>query len=60
MFLKRDNYCIIEEHKFFTEFNDSRRLLDGSQKFKMLEVKKNQLRHLKVGKNCFIVELSYL
>ena len=40
MFLKRDIYCIIEEHKFFKEFSDSRRLLNGSQNFRMLEVKK--------------------
>ena len=35
-----DNYGIIQEHKTFKRFNDSNRLLDRSQHFKMIEVKK--------------------
>ena len=33
-------FGIVQEHKTFTEFNDSERLLDGSHCFKMIEVKK--------------------
>ena len=35
-----DHYGIIKEHKTFKEFNDSKRLLDQSQYFKMKEGKK--------------------
>ena len=43
----------------FKGFNDSKRLLDRSQYFIMLEGKKNQLYYLKVGKSHLIMELSY-
>ena len=36
-----DEYGIIQEHKIFKGFNDSKRLLDRSQYFKMIESKKN-------------------
>ena len=35
-----DDYGIIQEHKTFKGFNDSKRLLDRSQNFKMIEGKK--------------------
>ena len=35
-----DEYCIIQEHKTFKGFNDSKRLLDRSQFFKMIEGQK--------------------
>ena len=35
-----DDYGIIQEHKTFTGFTDSKRLLDRSQSFKMIEGKK--------------------
>ena len=38
--LTRDDYGIIQEHKTFKGFNDSNRLLNGSQYFKMIEGKK--------------------
>ena len=41
--LTLDDYGIIQEHKTFKEFNDSKRLLDRSQYFKMIEGKKHQL-----------------
>ena len=36
-----DNYGIIQEHKSFKSFNDSKRLLDRAQYFKLIEGKKN-------------------
>ena len=35
-----DNYGVIQEHKTFKGFNDSKRLLDQSQYFKMIKGKK--------------------
>ena len=35
-----DDYGIIQEHKFFKGINDSKRLLDRSQYFKMIEGEK--------------------
>ena len=35
-----DNYCIIQEHKTFNGFDYSKRLIDRSQYFEMLEGKK--------------------
>ena len=35
-----DDYGIIQEHKTFKRFNDSKRLLDRSQYFEMIEGKK--------------------
>ena len=35
-----DDYVIVQEHKTFKGFNDSKRLLDRSQNFKMIESKK--------------------
>ena len=35
-----DDYCIIQEHKTFKAFNDSKRFLDRSQYFKMIEGEK--------------------
>ena len=54
-----DKYDIIQEHKVFKGFKDSKRLLDRSQCFKMIEGKKYLLCYLKVGKNHLILELSY-
>ena len=52
-----DDYGIIKEHKTFKGFNDSKRLLDRSQYFKMKEGKKKyQLSCLRVGKNRLITE----
>ena len=52
-----DDYCIIQEHKTFKGFNDSKRLLKRSQYFKMKEGKKN-IGYVAqdLGKNNFIVE----
>ena len=38
--LKKDKFGIIEEHKKFPGFNDSKRLLDRSQYFNMIDGKK--------------------
>ena len=51
-----DDYGIIQEHKFFKGFNDSKRLLDRSQYFKMIEGEKYQLCYQDLGKNRLIVE----
>ena len=40
-YLTIDDYGIIQEHKTFKGYNDSKRLLDRSQYFKMKEGKKN-------------------
>ena len=52
-----DDYGIIQEHKTFQGFNDSKRLLDRSQYFKKIEGEKNQLCYQDPGKNLLIVEL---
>ena len=54
-----DNYGIIQEHKTFKGFNDSKRLLDRSQYFKMIDGKKYQLCYQDCGRNRLLVELSY-
>ena len=54
--LKIDDYGIIQEHKIFKGFNDSKRLLDRSQYFKMIEGKKYQLCYQSPGKNRLITE----
>ena len=46
------------EHATFEGFKDSKRPIDRSQKFKMVEGKKKQLCYSKVGKKFSIVELS--
>ena len=38
--LSIDNHAIIQEHKWFKGFNDSKRFLDRSQNFEMIEGKK--------------------
>ena len=38
-----DKFGIIEEHKSFKRFNDSKRLIDRSQNFKILKAEKYQL-----------------
>ena len=48
-----DDYGIIQEHKTFEEFNDSKRLLDCSQYFKRKVGKKNQLCYQDLGKKSF-------
>ena len=35
-----DDYAVIQEHKAFKGFNDSKRLLDRSHNFKMIQGKK--------------------
>ena len=48
---------IIEQHMTFKGFNDSKRLLDRSQSFDMLDGKKYQLCYQNRGKNHLITEL---
>ena len=57
--LTLDNYGNIQEHKTFEGFNDSKRLLDRSQYFKMIEGKIYLLCCLKAGKNRSTTALSY-
>ena len=52
-------FGILQEHKTFTGFNDSKRLLHRSQYFKMKDGKKYQLYYQDHGKNRLTVELSY-
>ena len=55
--LTTDKFGILHEHKLFTVFNDSKRLLGRSQFFKMIASKKEYLRCcLTAGKNHFILE----
>ena len=54
---------VIQENKPFRGFNDSKRLLDRSQYFKMIEGKKVYAllpKSLNAGKNCLIAEYLYL
>ena len=51
-----DGYGIIQEHKTFKEFNDSSRLLNRSQYFKMIEVKKVSAMLPRPWKNRLIAE----
>ena len=51
-----DDYGIIQEHKTFKGFNDSKRLLDRSYYFKMIEGKKVSALLPKSWKNCLITE----
>ena len=51
-----DEFGSVHEHKTFKVFNDSKRLLDRSQNFKMVEGKKNWHSYLKIGRNRLIVE----
>ena len=55
-----DDYGVIKEHKTFKVFNDSKRLLDRSQYFTLVEGKKYQLCYQDLGKNRLILELLYL
>ena len=55
-----DEYGNIQEHKTFKGFNDSKRLLDRSQYFKMIEGEKYQLCYQNRGKNHLTMELLYL
>ena len=57
--LTLDNYGVMQEHKTFKRFNDSKRLIDRSQKFSMIEVNKYLLCCLKAGRSRSITELSY-
>ena len=50
------DYGIIQEHKTFRGFNDSNRILNRAQYFKMIEVKKYQLCYQDPGKTCLIAE----
>ena len=54
-----NDFGIIQEHNTFKSFIDSKRFLDRSQFFKMIEFKRDELRYLKFGKNHSIMELSY-
>ena len=54
--LTMEYYGIIQEHKTFKGFNDSKRLSDRSQNFKKIEGKKYQLCYQDSGKNCLIAE----
>ena len=51
-----DEYGIIQEHKTFKRFNDSERLLDRSQSFKIEDGKNYQLCYQDHGKNRLTVE----
>ena len=52
-----DEYGKIKEHKTFKGFNDSKRLLDRSQCFKMKKGETYQLCYQDRGKNRLIMEL---
>ena len=54
-----NEFGILQEHKTFKGFNDSKRLLNRSQYFKMKNGKKCQLCYQDRGNNHLIVELSY-
>ena len=45
-----NEYGLIQENKTFKGFNNSKRLLERSQYFKMIEGKTNLHRYIKVGK----------
>ena len=45
--------CIIEEHKTFKGYNDSKRLLDRSQKYKIIESKKISAMLAKIWRKSF-------
>ena len=55
-----DEYGIIQQHVTFKGFNDSKRLLDRSQYFHMLEGKKYQLCYQHVGKSHSLMVSFYL
>ena len=57
--LTNNEFGFIKEQKTSNGFNDSKRLLDRSQFFKMLGDKKYQLCCLKVGKYHLVKGLSY-
>ena len=48
-----DDYGIIQEHNTFKGFNDSKRLLDRSQYFKMIEGKEGSALLPKIWKKSF-------
>ena len=52
--LTKDNYSIIQEHKTFQEFNDSKQLLDRSQYFRKVQGKKVYALLRKSWKKSFI------
>ena len=54
-----DNFGIIQQHMTFKRFNESKRLLDRSQYFDMLDGKKYQLCYQDRGKNHLIAALLY-
>ena len=54
-----DENGIIQQHMTFEGYNDSKRLLDRSQNFNMLEGKKNQLCYEDRGKNHLIMVSLY-
>ena len=53
-----DKYDIVQEHKTFKGFNDSKQRLDCSQYFEMIDDNKFQLRYQNRG-NHLMMELSY-
>ena len=57
--LTRNQYGVIVEHKTLKRLNDSNRLLDQCQYFKMIDCKKYLLSCQGLGKNRLIIELSY-
>ena len=51
-----DDYCFIQERTTFSGFSDSKRILDRSQYFKMIEVKNVSALLPQAGKNRLIAE----
>ena len=51
-----DKYGIIQAHKTFKRYSDSKRLLDRVHFFKKVDEKKIELSYLRIGKKLLIVE----
>ena len=51
-----DKFGVLQEHATFKGFNDSKRLRDRSQYYKMIEGKKYMHCCLKAAKNCLLAE----
>ena len=55
-----DEFVIFQQHMTFKGFNDSKRILDRSQYFNMLEDKEHMLCYQDHGRNHSIMEWLYL
>ena len=55
-----DEIGVIQEHRMFKRFNDTKRFLYSSQVFKMIQGKKYLLCCQRIGKKCLIEEFFYI